>query len=173
MLNALKKRAERRGVVDRLCKAVSDRSRAAVFFRDFAVADTIDGRFDVLALHVWLVLDEFQDRQTVDIGQQFVDALFVQFDEALRDLGASDVGMSRRMKKIASALFGRLEAYRAAADEGALAEAIARNVYRGAVDRVEPARILASYCMSARAHVGRSQLDSGAIDFGPLPALAR
>ena len=64
----------------------------AVFFRDFAVADTIDGRFDVLALHVWLVLDEFQDRQTVDIGQQFVDALFVQFDEALRGGGILFIG---------------------------------------------------------------------------------
>jgi cytochrome b pre-mRNA-processing protein 3 len=172
MLNALKRRAERRGVVDRLCKAVSDRSRAVVFFRDFAVADTIDGRFDLLALHVWFVLDEFRDRKTADIGQQFVDALFVQFDEALRDLGASDVGMSRRIKKMASALFGRLEAYRGAPHEAALTEAIARNVYRGAADGVEPARVLASYCMSARAHVNRSQLESGAIDFGPLPALA-
>ena len=172
MLKVLRSRAERRNVIDRLCEVVSDRSRATVFFRDFAIADTIDGRFDLQALHVWLVLDELQNRQKTDIGQQFVDALFIQFDEALRELGAGDVGMSRRMKKMASALFGRLEAYRGATDEAALAEAIARNVYRGEARGVEPARTLASYCTLARAHLAQSRPESGVIDFGPLPTLA-
>jgi cytochrome b pre-mRNA-processing protein 3 len=171
MLNALKKRGARRAVVERLWTAVSARAREEVFFRELQVADTFDGRFDVLALHLWLLMDELRSRQEDEIAQQFVDTAFVQFDEALRELGASDVGMSRRMKKMASALFGRLEAYRAATDEGALAEAIARNVYRGVEHGIESARMLASYCITARAHLAQSKPESGAVDFGPLPVL--
>jgi cytochrome b pre-mRNA-processing protein 3 len=172
MLNALRRRAERRSVVDRLCGAVSERSRATVFFRDFAVADTFDGRFDLLALHAWLVLDEFQNRRRMDIGQKFVEALFVQFDEALRELGAGDIGMSRRVKTMASALFGRVAAYRSAVDETALAEAIVRNLYRGAAQGLEPARVLAGYCIMARTYLASSKPESGEVDFGPLPAEA-
>ncbi len=170
MLNALRRRAGRRAVVGRLCAATSARARAETFFRELQVADTIDGRFDLLALHAWLVLDELQNRGQPDIGQQFVDALFIQFDEALRELGAGDIGMSRRMKKMASAFFGRLQAYRDAPTEQSLATTITRNVYRGSEHGVEPASVLATYCTEARARLARSELETGDIDFGPLPA---
>jgi len=172
MLSGLRKRAERQAVVERLCTAVSDRARAEVFFRGMLVADTIDGRFDVLALHAWLLLDELRNRGEAELSQRFVDALFVHFDEALRELGAGDVGMSRRMKKMASAFFGRLEAYRSAPDATALADAIARNIYRGEPHGVEQSRALATYCAAARSHLGRSRPELGEIDYGGLPAPA-
>jgi cytochrome b pre-mRNA-processing protein 3 len=173
MLNAFRRSGARRAVVERLYHAVSERARAAVFFRGLAVADTIDGRFDVLVLHAWLLMDELQRRQQTEIGQQFVDSLFVQFDVALRELGASDVGMNRRMKKMAAAFFGRLEAYRGASTEQALAEAIIRNVYRGAKQGIEHAAMLASYCSEARESLAGSRLEGGEADFGPLPGEAR
>ena len=172
MLNVLKDRGQRQAVVERLCKAVSDRARAEVFFEDFQVADTIDGRFDLLTLHAWLVLDEIRKRRETDLGQRFVDALFIHFDEALRELGAGDVGMSKRMKKMAAAFFGRLEAYREAPDEVALAGAIARNLYRGAPLGVEPSRALATYCTAARLVLEQSRPELGEIDFGELPEKA-
>ena len=172
MLNALKNRSQRQAVVERLCMAVSDRARAVVFFTDFQVADTIDGRFDLLTLHAWLVLDELQKRHETDLGQRFVDALFIHFDEALRELGAGDVGMRRRMRTMAAAFFGRLEAYREAPDEGALAATIARNLYRGASLGLEPSRVLATYCTAARGSLTLSRPETGEIDFGALPARA-
>jgi cytochrome b pre-mRNA-processing protein 3 len=172
MLGVLKRHGERQAVVERLCTAVSDRSRAAVFFEDFHVADTIDGRFDLLTLHAWLVLDALRKRGDTELGQRFVDSLFVHFDEALRQLGAGDVGMSRRMKTMAAAFFGRLEAYRVAPDGAALAGAIARNLYRGAPLGLEPSRVLATYCSAARAALDQSRLETGEIDFGALPAIA-
>jgi cytochrome b pre-mRNA-processing protein 3 len=170
MLKALKRRKERKATIECLCAAVSDRARAEVFFSEFQVPDTFDGRFDMLVLHAWLVLDELRGRGQTAISQHLIDALFVQFDLALRELGAGDVGMSRRMKKMAGAFFGRLDAYRGASNESALAEAIARNVYRGEACGLAPARLLATYCLVARARIAGSDLEAGLVDFGGLPS---
>ena len=166
MLKALRRRSEKQKLAEQLCEGASVRARDAAFYREFAVPDTFDGRFDLLTLHAWLVLEAVDAR---DLAQGFVDVLFTQFDEALREQGASDVGMGRRMKKIGDAFYGRLEAYRAAADEDALCEAIARNLYRSAAGGVEPARWLAKYAGIARARLARSRIERGELDFGPLP----
>ena len=170
MLKALRNRAAHRAVVDRLYDAIAERARSAVFFGDLGVADTFDGRFDMLVLHAWLVMDELLRHENSEISQRLLDTLFVQFDEALRELGAGDVGMSRRMKKMASAFFGRFEAYRSAGDEEALAAAIVRNIYRGEAQGIEAARRIATYCLAARSKLARSGLETGEADFGPLPA---
>ena len=169
MLNALRLRAARRQVAERLCAEVSNRARATIFFSGFGVPDTIDGRFDLVALHAWLVLDALGAQGERELARRFIDTLFVQFDEALRDMGAGDVGMARRIKKMASAFYGRLNAYRAASDETTLADAIARNVFRGNPAGLEPAHAVANYCFAARARVAQSPLASGEVDFGPLP----
>ncbi|HEY1614879.1 MAG TPA: ubiquinol-cytochrome C chaperone family protein [Rhizomicrobium sp.] len=165
----LRGRSERRKAAASLCHALSARARDEVFFRDFAVADTLDGRFDLLALHGWLVLDELERRRARALAQGVLDALFVQLEGALRDLGVGDMGLGRRMKAMASAFFGRRQAYRAAADETALAAAIARNLFRSANHALERSVVLARYANSARAHLVQSRLEQGEIDFGPLP----
>jgi cytochrome b pre-mRNA-processing protein 3 len=170
VLKALRNQAERRAAVERLYDTISERARNTVFFVNLGVADTFDGRFDVLVLHSWLVMDELLTRGSTEMSQRLVDTLFVHFDEALRDLGASDVGMSRRMKKMASAFFGRLGAYRSARDEETLAAAIVRNIYRGEERGIEAARCIAKYCVAARGSLVRSAIETGAVDFGPPPA---
>jgi cytochrome b pre-mRNA-processing protein 3 len=172
MLNALRRRGEKQKLAERLYEGASLRSRDAVFYREFAVPDTFDGRFDLLTFHTWLLLEEIDAREERELAQAFVDALFTQFDEGLREQGAGDMGMGRRMKKIADAFYGRLEAYRGAASEFALAEAIARNLYRGESHGVEPAQWLAKYAGTARTQLAKSRIDSGELDFGPLPGRA-
>lgn len=170
MLSRIRRRGECRAIADRLCGEISSRSRAGVFFGPFKVADTIDGRFDLVVVHAWLVAEELRNRQQVEVLQWLMRALCVRFDEALRELGVGDIGIGRRMKKMVSALYGRFEAYSAASDEAALATAIHRNVYRGAPDGVEAANAFATYCISARTSLAQSRPEAGEIDFGPLPA---
>jgi cytochrome b pre-mRNA-processing protein 3 len=169
MLNALRRRAETRRVADRLLAELVDRARRPVFYEKLAVADTIDGRFDLLVLHAWLVLDRLKQQGGGAVSQSLIDALFVHFDEALRQQGAGDVGMGRRMTKFADAFYGRLKAYGEAADEAGLADAIVRNVFRGDPAKVEPARALAIYAASARRHLSGLDLAADAPDFGPEP----
>jgi cytochrome b pre-mRNA-processing protein 3 len=172
MLNAWRKSAERKRLSEQLCAGVIARARAPVFFRDYGVPDTIDGRFDLLALHAWLVLERLDAAGRRDLAQAFTDGLFMRFDEGLRDLGAGDMGMGRRMKKIAAAFYGRMQAYSHAADDAQLAAAVERNLYRGAGEG-ETARALALYAKLARIHLCRADVIAGEIDFGPLPASAR
>ena len=104
MLNALRRSKERRSLVSRLHAALVARARDPVFFARFGVKDTLDGRFDLLVLHAWLVLERLNAVGATPLSQAFVDTVFVGFDEALREMGAGDIGIGRRMKQFADAL---------------------------------------------------------------------
>ena len=170
MLNLLRKSAARKEFAARLEAQLVARARDPYFFRTLKVADTVDGRFDLVALHGWLVLDRLKAAGMDAAAQALTDILFIGFDEALREQGTGDMGMGRRMKAFANAFFGRLSAYGSARDEQALAEALAKNVWRGApVDA--RARALAAYVASARIALTRADLAGGVVDFGPLPVL--
>jgi cytochrome b pre-mRNA-processing protein 3 len=168
MLNLLRKSAARKEFAARLEAQLVARARDPYFFRVLGVPDTVDGRFDMVALHGWLVLEALKTAGMDGAAQALTDTLFVSFDEALREQGTGDMGMGRRMKAIANAFFGRLTAYSTARDKAALAEALAKNIWRGAaVDgRVN---LLADYVTGARAYLGRGNLAAGALDFGPIP----
>ena len=167
MLNSLRKSRNGRDAVQNLHGAIVSRAREPVFYRDFAVADSVDGRFDLIALHAWLVLDRLRSGRLNDLSQALTDMLFVSFDEGLRDLGAGDMGLGRRMRKIANAFYGRLAAYDAAADQDAMSAALTRNLYRGRAGA--NAATIARYAIAARARLSQADLSSGAVDFGPLP----
>ena len=170
MLNLLRKSAARKEFATRLEAQLVTRARDPHFFRTLNVPDTVDGRFDLVALHGWLVLERLKAERMDAIAQALTDSLFIGFDEALREQGTGDMGMGRRMKAIANAFFGRLAAYSGAKDPASLAEALARNVWRGApVD--DRAHALADYVTSARIALSRADLAGGMLDFGPLPAL--
>ena len=78
MLQFFRKSAARKALGLQLYGELIARSRAPVFFREFGVADTIDGRFDLVALHGWLALEHLKG----EAAQGLVDAIFIGFDEA-------------------------------------------------------------------------------------------
>jgi cytochrome b pre-mRNA-processing protein 3 len=166
MLNLLRKSAVRKALGRSLECQVIARAREPRFFAMLGVPDTMDGRFDMVTLHAWLVLVRLQAAGEVAAAQAFTDALFVGFDEALREQGVSDMGMGRRMKAMANAFYGRFAAYGAAGTDHEMAEALARNVWRGAVVD-DNARALAAYVQNARRTLADSPAE--APDFGPLP----
>lgn len=170
MLKVLRRSAAHRKAAEGLSAAIGARARMPEFFRDFGVPDTFDGRFDMVALHGWLVLERLENHGARKVSQALVDALFLGFEDALRDQGAGDIGMSRRMKKMADAFYGRLRAYGNAAGRPELAEAILRNVYRGAAGHSEKAGQLADYAMAARSRLDGAMLATGSVDFGLLLA---
>lgn len=164
MLNALRKRKEYRLKAAKLYAAVVARAREPDFFAIFGVKDTLDGRFDLIVLHAWLVLDRLKGGP---LSQAFVDRVFIGFDEALRELGAGDIGMGKRVKKLADAFYGRMQAYGEATEEASMEAALVRNLYRG-----EPhiaANALARYALRARNRLAACDGEAGQLDFGPLP----
>lgn len=168
MLNLLRKSAIRKQDGRRLYDGLVSRAREPVFFRDFAVADTIDGRFDMVALHAWLALSVLKAASQDEAAQGLTDTIFTGFDEALREQGAGDMGISRKLKAFADGFYGRLTAYESANDADALAAAIAKNLYRG-TDVDAKARTLADYALRARHSLEQGLPD--VLDFGPLPTI--
>jgi cytochrome b pre-mRNA-processing protein 3 len=157
----------------RLYDVLVARARDPVFYTVFAVPDTIDGRFDLLTLHAFLILEAVKSQGVAGgkLGSELASVIFAGFDEALRELGVGDFGLSRRMKAMAGAFYGRLEAYRAADSPAALVPVLTRNLYRGNAARTREAAGLAHYIPLARGHLmGQAAvLLQGDVDFGPLP----
>ncbi|HTT83954.1 MAG TPA: ubiquinol-cytochrome C chaperone family protein [Rhizomicrobium sp.] len=170
MLKGFARRRETRRIAAALYARLSAQSRNPVFYAAHRVSDSFDGRFDLLVFHAWMVLEALRNQGQRELAQFLVDALFLRLDEALREQGASDMGMKRRMKKMAGAFYGRLHAYGEARDESALAAALVRNLYRGEAARIEQATLLAKYAGVAGTCLAQSPLAKGEADFGPVPA---
>jgi cytochrome b pre-mRNA-processing protein 3 len=165
MLNLLKKSAARKQEARRLYDGLVSRSREPVFFADLGVADSIDGRFDLLVFHAWMALAELKGAEP---AQNLTDTIFTGFEEAMREQGVGDMGLGHKLKAMANAFYGRIAVYDAAKTEEDLAAALARNLWRGAgVDR--RARALAAYATSARSSLKQSLPDG--LDFGTLPTI--
>jgi cytochrome b pre-mRNA-processing protein 3 len=168
MLNLLRKGAGRKQDARRLYDDLVSRARAPVFFTHFGVADTLDGRFDLLALHAWLALKALQQAGEEGVAQALTDTIFTGFDEAMREQGAGDMGLGHKLKKFANAFYGRLTAYDGAPDEAGLAAALAKNLWRGAQADAR-AQALAAYARASLASL-KSGLPQR-LDFGPLPSI--
>lgn len=139
-----------------------ERAREPFFYTDFNVADTLDGRFDVIALHVFLfhfVAKHKEDESLMLVSQAVVDALIKDMDHNLRELGVGDTSLSKKVEKMAYALNGRIQTYEKSWEEpGALAAALTRNVYRSA-EPVEQAEALVEYAKQMVAHLSALSVD--------------
>lgn len=122
----------RRREAQELYIALVEQSRNPFLYTDCAVPDTIDGRFDLIVLHVYLFLNLPHEPQDRVMRRLLLESLFEDMDRSLREMGVGDTGIARRVKSMSKAAFGRLTAYTDAADtDEALREALIRNVYRG------------------------------------------
>src|SRR3954463_14409938 len=99
MLRVRRRSSKRKALAQSLCSDLLAQARDADFFTHFGVPDSMDGRFDLVVLHAWIVLERIQS--DAPLAQAVVDEIFVNFDEALRHLGTGDAGMSRRLKTMA------------------------------------------------------------------------
>jgi cytochrome b pre-mRNA-processing protein 3 len=133
------------------------------------LADSLDGRFDMLAFHAWLVLAELRGGEP---AQSLTDMIFTGFDEAMREQGVGDIGIGHKLKAMAKAFYGRMAAYDSARSEEELAAALARNLWRGASPDARACK-LAAYAFAARSHlaVSLNKVPARALDFGPLPTI--
>ncbi|BCW89117.1 hypothetical protein sos41_22720 [Alphaproteobacteria bacterium SO-S41] len=127
---------ERRQRTDRLLAAITAEARRPVFYEAMGVPDTLDGRFDLMALFGSLAFRSLakKGKDGITLAQDTTDLMFSAFDDAIRSLGVGDGGIPRRVKTMGKAYIGRAGVYDAAiraGDAAALRDALQRNVYRG------------------------------------------
>jgi cytochrome b pre-mRNA-processing protein 3 len=167
-----KARTPSRGTIEAIYGMIVTQAREVAFYRDYAVPDTVNGRFDLLLLHLWLVLRRLK---TVEGGAALSQGLFDHFcgdmDDNLREMGISDLKVPKRMQAFGEAFYGRTAAYDMALTDGreALAQAIARNILNG--ENIDKARLLAAYAEATMAALDRldaAELVGGSVRF-PSP----
>ena len=149
-------------------------ARLPCFYRGYAVADTVNGRFDLIVLHLALVLDRlFGEPALRGLGQRLFDRFCRDMDDNLREMGVGDLSVPKEMRQIGDAFYGRSQAYIAAlktCEEHDLApeltEVIARNVYGGFAAIKDAPRRLAAY--TRLAHHDLKALDAAALAQGEL-----
>jgi cytochrome b pre-mRNA-processing protein 3 len=175
MLPRFRRKLKPSAAARRLYDGVVSRARQSIFHTGLAVPDTLDGRFDLLSLHAFAVMDALKSAGPAaeKVGTELASLIFAGFDDALRQLGVSDMGMGRRIRAMADAFYGRLEAYGAARDEDELAAALLRNVYRGDESRRRETAALVHYIFAVRQNLRNQSglLLQGQADFGSLPVV--
>ncbi|MGC8475492.1 MAG: ubiquinol-cytochrome C chaperone family protein [Acetobacteraceae bacterium] len=171
-----RRRHERAGFA--LYTALAAAARDPALFLRHRVPDTLDGRFDALALYGVLVMTRLSAAPPPGpaVAQAVFDAMFSDLDLTLREMGAGDPTVPRKMKAMWDALHGRALAYQQAlkqdADE-ALISALARNVWRGNPPDAAAVAGLARLVRAQAAHLSEqplSALFAGEVTFLPVAA---
>jgi len=149
--------------------AIVAQARSPIFYLQYEVSDSVEGRFELIVLHLLLVLRRLDAEEAAAssrrpapspssaVGQLLFDVFCRDLDDNLREMGVGDLAVPRRMRQFGEAIYGRQAAYGAAlgaADLQELEKALARNIFE-VVGVDERAARLARY---ARAVV--SQLDA-------------
>lgn len=169
-------RTSNRDVVDSLYERIVAAARQPAFYSRWNVPDSPLGRFEMLSLHMFLFLHRCRRDEPAlrEIAQQLTDEFFTDVDHSLRELGIGDLGVPKRMKKLAKMFYGRAQAYGEAldaGDEAALARALARNVMPEAPDWPE-AGLLAAYAAEANSALSRqpaAEIAAGRLEFPARP----
>jgi cytochrome b pre-mRNA-processing protein 3 len=116
-------------------RSIVAQSRQPRFYAQWGVPDTVTGRFDMISLHLALLLHRLKGDSTVrPFARKVVEAFFRDMDDSIRELGVTDLGVPNRIKKMGKAFYGLAEALDPALDGGDAAAAetvLVRNIYDG------------------------------------------
>lgn len=150
---------------DAVYAAVVRQSRLPVFYTDLGVPDTVDGRFDLIALHAFLASRRIHGEPTHGpaLAQRLFDVMFEDMDRNLREMGVGDLSVGKHVKGMAKAYLGRVAAYDGSLGDaagGMLEVVLRRNLYRKTDP--EPAQVaaLAAYMRQAAAALAGQPWDA-------------
>lgn len=152
-----RRREANRTITDALYGEIVAAARQPAFYSDWNVPDTPLGRFEMLSVQVFLFLHRLRAETGAarEVAQIVTDDFFADVEDSLRELGIGDLGVPKRMKKLARMFYGRTTAYADALERGdraALAAALARNIRPDSIDWPE-AGALAGYVMAVNGHL--------------------
>ncbi len=113
-------------------------ARRPVFYVDYGIPDTPEGRFEAYSLHVLMLLERLRGEgaEAGEVSQGLFDAYVKDLDHALRELGVGDLSVGRKMRRLGEAFYGRGKSFEQALgalpDRAELEAFLARTVYADA-----------------------------------------
>lgn len=161
-----------------LYQSIVLQARESSFYADCGVPDSVDGRFELLVLHCWLVMRRLrgEGEEAAALSQTLFDTLIYDLDQSLRVSGVGDLKVGPKLKAMGQAFYGRARAY----DEGleapagaVLEAALRRNLY-GTLAEVSAAgpAAMADYLRREAAALQAQPTEPllrGRLRFGPAP----
>lgn len=162
-----------RDAAERAYQRVVGQARQPMFFAEFGVPDTLDGRFELICLHAFLYLHRLKaEPGAAAVSQAFFDTMFADMDRGLREMGTGDLSVGRHVKRMAQGFYGRIRAYQDGLErgDGQLSAALGRNLF-GTVGELAPAiNIVGDYVRRAASQLARQpgdELLDGDVRFPP------
>jgi cytochrome b pre-mRNA-processing protein 3 len=155
---------DRREVIaQRLYAALTAQARRPDFYLTCGIPDTIDGRFEMVTLHAFLLFRRLKGHgeKAGAVAQAVYDVMFGDFDASVREMGAQDLGVGRRIKFMTEAMNGRFAAYEAGLAQGQaqLELALKRNLYGTTEPVDECLKRMADYMRRADAELTALPID--------------
>lgn len=117
-----------------LYAAAVEQARSAPLYEQLGAEDTVEGRFEQVALHVYLVMRRLKTEPGArETSQCMFDAMFQNMDDSLREMGVGDDAVGKKVRKMAESFHGRIAAFEDAlapnADPAELGRALGRNLF--------------------------------------------
>lgn len=163
-LKSLFQEAEPARNARKLYRAAVEQARRPAFYARHGVPDSVDGRFDMIALHVFLLLHRLKrdGRAQGAVGQALFDLMFADMDASLREMGVGDLSVGRKVREMAEGFYGRVAAYEAglAGANDALEQALRRNLYGTAAPTAAQVAALAAYVRRQAAALARAPAEA-------------
>jgi cytochrome b pre-mRNA-processing protein 3 len=181
----LRRRGKHERAAFQLYAAAVAAARDPYLYATLGVPDTLDGRFDAIGLHVYLTIRRLNNKRepgaATELGKEMAqavfDAMFLDMDINLREMGVGDMSVGKRNRAMWEALHGRSAAYAAAWDDpAALGAALARNVWRGAEPPAGSAAAMARIAYAQSMYLGNQATGAmlaGEVNFMPAEEAAR
>lgn len=153
-------------------RAIVAQSRRPVYYAEWQVPDTVTGRFDMISLHLALLFRRLRsaDPRVKEFSQAVFDLFFKDMDRSLREMGAGDLAVPKKVQKMGSLFYGLLDSVSDALDRNdldALTAVLVRNVY--ADTAVPEAGELARYLHAEALRLAAQPVDtivSGVVSMG-------
>jgi len=128
-------------------------ARQTYFYSDLEVMDTVEGRYDMIIIHAFLLFHRLKNEseEARELSQTVFDTMFKDLDQSLREMGVGDMGVGPRIKKMAPSFYGRVSAYDTALeaeDNNDPEQVIARNVFNKSKPDALVLKHLGSYMRS-------------------------
>ena len=142
---------QKRDFVDIFYQKIVNVSRNKVFYTKFNIPDTLDGRYDLLALFSIILTFSLSrsGSKGVELSQILFDKIFLDIDFSLRELGAGDAGVNMKIKDMIRSYMGRQKAYCACFEKDnyiKLEKSIIRNIFRNVDNYDNEPKLLVKYC---------------------------
>lgn len=166
MLNWLKTRNEDRCKAKDLYGVIVTGARQPVFYSECGVEDTPEGRYEMIALHLFLVIERLKGAgpQADRVAQRVMEAFVTDMDDSMREMGVGDLSVGKKVKRSAAGLYERFGAYRRALAQPG--QALAREI-AGFLPGVRDGQAIADYVQRQSHQLAR--LDMETVLSGKVP----